>query len=254
MKNKILIGSKAAAHWFSDFRECKDVDYIQPYPHPPKIKGVEYKFTPAFQWLLDNEEDIASSNALYTIKVSHSFWDIHWDKTINDILYFKSKGCKVIEPFYKLLYQDWTEIHGCKKVNLNMSNDDFFDKSKGINRIYQHDDLHKAIMYYDEPMYDRLKTDKSKAFISESVFLNQSYQDQLRTCWEEIMVLSLERYLIPQLDMNTIVAYTRAAKRLVTRMSKGWFPRFIVENWDMLKRPDKDNLKYFEFIDFLRNK
>lgn len=238
MDREIIIGSRAARYWFKDFpRECNDFDVIAKKPPEDRTRKVEYHWSPAFEWLLSHERYVASPDALYTIKVSHSFWDLHWDKTMFDIQFLKSKGCKVIEDFYKLLYEDWTKIHGPKKVNLNVSNEEFFNKY--VNRAYDHDSIHKAIAYYDVPMFTKLKKDQSKAWIDRDLFEKLSYYDKIRTCREEIYVIALERDLIPSgFTVNPAIAYKRAAKSLITRMSKGWFPRFMVENWDELRKTD----------------
>lgn len=70
----ILIGSRALKHHFPDLRrEPKDWDWAVAEADMPKIKkrGFEYHASPGFAWLLANEKDVASPDALYTIKMSH---------------------------------------------------------------------------------------------------------------------------------------------------------------------------------------
>jgi hypothetical protein len=45
--------------------------------------------------------------------------------------------------------------------------------------------------------------------------------------------------------MSKLAAYRAAAKQLVTSMSSGWFPRFIILNWLALQNPDIDYVAKF---------
>lgn len=235
----MLIGSKAAKHWFPDLpREPVDTDIISPIKSTsPKI---EHHWNPAFEWLLKNEKDIASPNALYTIKVSHSFWDIWWNKTMFDIQFFQNKKCQIIEELYQLLYLEWEKKHGKKHVNLNKSNEEFFNDY--VIRKTDHDNLHAWIAYGKTPYYEQLKRDKSKAWICHDLFLELPYEEQLKVCREEAYVIALERYLIPSnFRIPRLTAYRRALKDLIVRMTKGWFPKFIVEHYFDLNCLDDNN-------------
>jgi hypothetical protein len=237
-----VIGSEAAAIHFPDFRTIKDKDAVSKTP----IKGWETHYSPGFDYLLNQQKLIASPDELYTIKVSHAAWNIHWEKTMHDIEFFQLKGCKVIEEFYQALYKDWEIIHGAKKAHLNVYNDDFFTCS--VNRKYDHDWLHEQMMYYDTPMYFKIKTNKEKAFVEKKLFDNLSFEDKIRNVREEAFVVALERFMIPsEFMMNPSVAYRKALKALITHMTKGWWPRFIIENWYQIK-PLEDCDKYINFI------
>lgn len=240
---KTLIGSRAMNHWFPDFRVGKDEDYLTDEDLKSTLSPhVEYFNVNGFhglEWVLHRGE-IASPEILYTIKLSHSFWNVHWPKTMFDILWCQNKGIEHIPELLSLLYKDWEIKHGKKKAYLGKSNDDFFNDF--VSRVYVHDDIHRAIAYYDEPMFEKLKYRKDSAYISEKLFNGLSYEDKLKTCREEIYVTTLERFLIPsEFRMNSLTAYRGACKLLVTSMTKGWFPRFIVLNWSELNRPDHHN-------------
>ena len=245
----ILIGSRAVRIHFPDFyRNCNDWDYITDVKHPSKITEEgrkEFYSIPAFNKLIGQIEHL-SPEQLYTLKVSHSFWDIHWEKTMSDIHFFQKKNVQLDESLFTELYSHWEKVHVKKKVNLNQDNLIFFNKF--VNRIYEHDELHKAIAYYeDQPMFTKLKKDLSKAWINKSMFDSLSTEDKFKTCREEIFVIALERFLIPNdFKTNPIVAYRRSAKILITRLSKGWFPKFIVENWSSLNKPDFNFVEKFK--------
>lgn len=244
---KLLIGSKALKYHFSDFpREPKDTDYIC----EEKIDKTDSKFCSSYKLILDKYSDlkICPSNILYTLKVSHSFWDIHWDKTMSDIRFLQSKGFrKVDEILFKELYKDCEIRYGSKKAYLNKSNEDFFKDV--VKRKYVHDDLHKAMAFYDVPLYEKLKKDSSKAMVSYKLFSNLSYEDKIKLCQEEIYVTALERFLIPSdFKIPPFSAYLRACKLLIISMTKGWFPKFIVENWIDISTNNK-----YDFIRKFKN-
>lgn len=249
----VLIGSTATKIRFPDYyKEPNDIDLIGYSKghdcHPPESN-------PGLQWIYDREwmhylvgntvYKLPTSDILYTLKVSHSFWDIHWHKTMTDIRFLQSKDCRLNEELFSLLYSGWKKIHGAKKAKLKVKNEEFF--TNNVNRKFPHDDLHKAVAYYDEPMYNRIKRDKSLAQVEYDMFLDLTYEDKLKLCREEMYVVALERFIIPEVITNSFRAYQAAGKLLITSMTKGWFPKFIVENWNVLYKPDKHNfLERFE--------
>jgi len=249
----LIIGSTALHHWFPDSREPKDFDIIQSpleknileYFGFNYLKGkVEKYWLNSFQYILDNNIDFkfVDPNFLYTIKLSHSFWDVKWDKTIYDIIFLKNKGCQADEVLYKMLVNEWKLVHGKKKVNLNKNNDEFFKDN--VKREYEHDELHILVAHYDRPLYERIKPDLNKANCSYKMFTDLSFEDKIKLCREEIFVVALERYLIPNdFVANEKAAFHKALKHLVTSMSFGWFPRFIVENIKEITNVKKLNLK-----------
>jgi len=261
MTRKILIGSRAARHWFEDFREPKDWDYITDYKNEDgrdawieRINDEKHEFHTIWfcagnRYILENTEcDIVKPEFLYTLKLSTCFWPVFWEKTMWDIKYFQEKGVQHDETLFKIMYEEHTRIHGRKRANLKKTNDEFFKDA--VKREYVHDDIHKAVAYYDAPLYESCKKDKNKAFINESLFNKLSYEDQLRMCREEIYVTALERFLIPKdFKINRTVAYREACKLLLTSMTKGWFPKFIALNWFELYKPDDNN-----FVDLFKTK
>lgn len=226
----MLIGSQAIKHYFSDFpRIPKDIDYIS----ENEVINTDSKFCPSFKLILDKypNQEICPVDILYTLKVSHSFWNIHWEKTMFDIKFFQLKGIKSLnDEIFKSLYKDCELRYGKKKSYLNKSNEDFF--IDGVKRKYIHDDLHLAMAFYEFPLYEKIKKDLSKAMTSYDLFLNLSQEDKIKLCQEEIYVTALERFLIPSdFSMPPFTAYTKACRLLITSMTKGWFPKFLVENW-----------------------
>jgi hypothetical protein len=197
--------------------------------------------------LNQTKKHYAEPDELYTIKVSHAEWDVHWEKTMHDIEFLHSKGCKVIEPFYQALYKDWERIHGKKKVNLNKTNEKFFTRT--VVRHYDHDFLHAQMAYYDEPMYQKMKFDRSLAKVEKVLFNKFSESDKLRAVREETCVIALERYVITsKFKINPYIAYRRALKDLIIHLTKGWFARYMIEHHGELKKFE-DIERYKQFIE-----
>lgn len=239
---KILIGSRAMQYHFPyTSREPHDWDYFSTEP----IEGAETFWHPRFRdynW----SGDIASARELYTIKVSHAFWfhgDRKWWKHMYDVKFFQSHGYTVpIPELFDILYEVWEERHGKKKAFLNVPADEFFNPS--VDRIYDHDSIHRSIAYYDSPLFERILRDGSDVMVDESKFWAMSQEDRFKLVREEVYATALERILIPKNYMpSPRGAYNFAMRKTITSFSKGWFPKFIVLHWDELYKPDVDYLR-----------
>lgn len=245
----VLVGSSAASYHFADFREVKDWDYLVDGKTPDNLKHAEChdaNLGVGLRKIYDEaplrgkvEGYIATPEQLYTLKLSHCFWDkVHWRKTMHDILFFQYNNVQYNEELFDLLYKDWTKIHGKKRAYLKAENDEFFAKD-AVKRTYVHDDIHRAIAYYDRPMFEKIKKNIDLAMIDRGMFEALPYEEQLKVCREEIYVTALERFLIPQnWQIARLTAYMGACRLLMTSMTKGFFPKFIATHWKDLHRPD----------------
>lgn len=264
MSDNILYGSTATKHWFPDFREPFDTDYIA---RPNTVvkssdKNKEVHYLPCFEWLLESKEHnidgIASPEALYTIKLSHSFWDIHWSKTMRDILFFQEKGVQYIPEFFDVLYQGWYEFRKRDKdrMNFNVKNEDFFTKS--VRRDVPHDLLHQIVKHNDEPLYRKIKNDQTMAAVSDDLFSRLSFGDKFDLCLEEIVVIAAERFLIPENkfgdEKSEKIAYSRSFKKNVVDLNKGEIPKFMVLNFNKFVNPCEYVFESFAKINSTINK
>lgn len=236
-----IIGSVATKYHFGDFsRDPVDLDIIS----EDGISGTDYHYHPAFESVLKKvgRTHIVDANTLYTIKVSHSFWDIAWGKTMHDIIFFQQKECELDTELYSKLYKAWEEVHGKKKANLNVMAEDFFQAT--VKRLYEHDSIHASIAYYDKPMYFRILKDGADVMVDRSKWEVLSYEDKLKTVREEVYATALERLMIPSdYKYSPRGAYAWALKKTIISFSKGWFPLFIVDNFSVLSKPDIDYVK-----------
>jgi hypothetical protein len=218
---KILIGSRALQHYIDV--STNDIDYatrdIKKTIREDNIR-VEYKPIPMlFNYPEHVNQGVASLDMLYTLKCSHASWDIHWGKTMRDICLMQTKNAKLIPELYQELYAYWETIHGSKKhINLNVTNEDFFDN--GLTYIINHDRLHEKYKFYDEPLYKKCKKDTEKALLSKEIFESWDHKMQIQLAQEEMLVIAEERKL----------GKPMALKKIITSLSRGWFNLFCITN------------------------
>ena len=242
---KILIGSRAIRHWFTDFNRgvgdnC-DYDYIvKKIPnHTQSIIRHEYHLNPVFK---NYAHSIMSPNDLYTLKVSHAIgWDIKWEKTMWDINYLKNKGCKMNLELFKELYAYWNRVHGQnKRSDLEMSAEQFFDNA--LPKDYDHDFLHTLIKQV--PTYTKVLKDGTEVEVSEEKFNKLSFEEKCDLVREEVMVMAFERF--SKYDYR--VAYSKMLKKFIINHAPIWEALFIVENYVSLHKAK------FNFINLLNEK
>lgn len=232
----MIFGSTAAKFWFPDFREPKDIDTLDKEGKMTQ-KAQSYWFGTSSQYIIDNHVGHCYVNPqfLYTIKAAHAKWNIHWDKTMSDIVFFQRKGLQIHDELYRLLMVDFTVLHGKKWASLEgQDSKTFFEDA--VKRKYVHDTIHDAVAYYDRPLYERiLKKDDGSVGCSKEKFFSLSHQEQLQLIKEEVFVTALERFLVPEdFCFSQQRAYWLSLKKLITTMSSGWFSKFIIENYSLL--------------------
>jgi hypothetical protein len=213
---------------------------------------------------------VASIEMLEVIKCSHIYWPFYFPKHIADLhtlrallpsaspsvnLGIRADKTKPLTPPARsaelegLLTTRTLETEAFRgtpgaHINLNVSNEDFLgrDDDLFVTRHVPHDDVHHLVKYGETPIYDQMKTDKSKAMISRSLFEQAPYQTQLHCVKEEAMVIALERYLLPKYALDSTSAYKSALIRICTTLTKGWFRLFAVDNFPRLAVCDKNLL------------
>lgn len=230
----ILIGSAALSKHLPGV-EVHDVDYFsneRENSFDDSGRRVEVFYHPdleKYPW----SGPAASLDELYTIKVSHVFWDINWEKHMAHVLMMQQAGAQVIDELYGILYCVWEQVHGEKKVNLNVDAEKFFNGN--VQRVYEHDSVHRSVAFYDRPMFERILRDGSDVAVDKEKFDALTFDEKKALVFEECFVIALERELFARQGRRYKAAYANAVKALVTRLSKGWFPRFIVENFEVFK-------------------
>lgn len=253
----LLVGSQAAKELNVDLgREPKDTDMFT----NTKINGVDGHWHPYYNsWLPEGTMRAATLDELTTIKQSHAYWELEngsWSKHMSDLLKLKEAGGVVIPALHDLLYRVWEQEHGVKILDLDQEAADFF--TPAVKRIYDHDSLHHSVAYSPgAPIYEECLKDGAAVLMDMNKVWAMSDERALNMFREEIYVTALERIIVPN-DYATSpgAAYQWALCRTITSLTKGRSAKFLVDNFDKLKRADVDyvqvhldNKKYLKPFD-----
>lgn len=243
-----LIGSTAMKHHFPDYREPQDVDMMTGVQSEYDLMvsadpSIDMFFNEALAgW---NWGAVATPDELYTMKVSHSFWEIggdvrNWQKHMNDIVFLQRQGAEFIRPLYDILYPMHKEMHGRKRTSLAQNAKNFFGDA--VNRKYDHDSVHRSVAYTPgQPLYEAILADGEEVAVDNSKFWAMDEETKHKLVREEIYATALERILIPtDYKYSPMAAYAWAAQRTVTSLFKGEWALYLVLNWEQLCRPDVD--------------
>lgn len=235
----MLIGSQAMKYWLPQSREPKDWDWFSKDPATSGDKFWDESFPE--EWKDDSL--IATIDELYTIKVSHSFWEIKgkWDRHMSDLLFLKQNGAEFLPEVYDTLYPVWKEAHGKKRTNLNQNKNNFF--ADAVVRKYDHDSLHDSVAYGETPLYESILVDGEDVLTDWNKFMAMGYETQLKLVREEIYATALERILIPSGYLRSPgYAYHWALRRTCTSLFKGKWALWLVLHYQDLCKPDMDYL------------
>lgn len=240
-----LTGSRAMRHWFDDARDPAGSDwdyhashefYRLPATHPYDV-FIDERLA-AWPW-----SAIATPDELYTLKISHSFWEIHgersWDKHAMDVVFLERKGAQFIRELYDIILPIWKDRYRRNPTNLNQTSKNFFDDA--VQRKYVHDTLHESVAYQDRPLYESILQDGSEVAVDNAKFWAMDFDTQIQLVREEIYVTALERILIPRdYVYSPTAAYHWALRRVVTSLFKGDWALFVMQHLDLLMKPDCD--------------
>lgn len=231
----LITGSVALKHWCSDFnRKPVDVDFLSPInvvSSKPSVFGIESHWYPIAEEIIKRNRDstFVDLDMLYTIKVSHAAWDVKWKKTMFDIDYMQRRGAKIVhEDIFESLLKHWSTVHGAKRVNLKMQNEQFF--ADAVCRKHDHDALHRLVANGNDPMHVLIRPDMESPWCDFQLWDRLSYEDKIKTAAEEICVIAIERYLTDIKPSSILLACSQAYRNLILTMTTGWFNRFLIEN------------------------
>lgn len=230
-----IYGSQLVKKIFPDFRNPKDTDFVTNdiNEYQSQINQIGTGFELHFIPCSPNRE--MTADEIYTLKVSHAIYDIHWQKTMSDIRFFQMKGCKIIPEFLSKLRKHWEVVHYNKKrCDFEIQEEMFFKDA--VKRKIPHDHLHKIIN--PNPSY-QLVVDGVKP--NQDKFNSLTISDKNNICFEEAYVIAIERFY-DKLPFRT--AYNKAQQCLVTRLHPIWLADWVILNWKDLFWTPKIN--YYE--------
>jgi len=236
----ILTGSKATKHWFPDFpREPKDTDYVfednkKGFELKKDEGKIEYLWNPIL-FKYNYGFPICIPNNLYTMKMSHLFWDVNWEKHEWDATWLREKGCVLIRPLFDELYKFFNVLHGeNKRSDLKMSSADFFDNA--LKCEYSHDWLHTLINPF--PTYEKVLIGEVE--VGEEKFNLLTEEEKEALVREEVYVMAFERW--PNIDYRH--AYGRMLKKFILSHAPIWEAIWILENYKKLCRAEYNFIKH----------
>ena len=216
-----LFGSHLIKKYFDDFRKPNDIDWVTNDESEIKKSIVgeeEYYYIP---FSPDRE---MTPDEIYTVKVSHAIYDIHWKKTMSDIRFLQIKGCKVIPDFLTRLREYWVTIHGDqKRTDFEVKPGKFFEDK--VRRKINHDDMHQLLN--PNPTYKKIINGEEVTPIPKK-FLSLCDNDKKELMFEEAFVIAIERFS----NRPDKVAYHFSQQALVTRLHPVWLADFIILNWN----------------------
>lgn len=233
----ILVGSRAIKNWFPDFpREPKDTDYaVSSNTHITLEKNegkVEYLYNPVLYKF--NKGKICTPDNLYTLKMSHLFWNINWIKHEWDANFLRERGCKLNYPLFYELYEYFNELHGKnKRSDLKMSSADFFDNALRFPIV--HDKLHEILIthpYFEgqnKPTYTNILIDEVD--VSMKKFADLTEQQKFNIVFEEVAVMGIERF--PR-SMYYKAVHDKMLKKFILNHCKIEEAIWILENYKKL--------------------
>jgi hypothetical protein len=229
-----LFGSSLIKHYFSDFRNPRDVDFVtNSYKEVEAFSTNENEEIYCIPFLPDR---MLTSHEIYTVKVSHAIYDINWKKHISDIRFLQLKHQKIDLKLLNDLREFWLTIHTAKKytrVDFNIPAEDFFKDN--VQRKIPHDELHLLIK--NPPAYFEI----AEGIIPiESKFNDSRNKDAI--VLEEAYVIGLERFN----HTNYRDAYINAQQALVTRLHPIFIADYVIENWHRFYTAPQEYQKLFE--------
>jgi hypothetical protein len=200
--------------------------------------------------------NIATPEILFSIKKSHIHYPIKFEKHIIHycFLYEKLEGIDKFEEITKIRSKETEQRLGkLKTPSLKKSVGEFFGQSeKFVKSFFTHDDMHRMVAHYNEPLYEKMQAEEGSVFCSKDLWNNFKKEDKIKTVLEEAYVIALERKILPMLFSGGVYwsdegAFDWALKRICTNLTSGFFRDFATNNY--LKIKESYNKNYV--LDFL---
>lgn len=180
----------------------------------------------------------ASPAVLLALKLSHRYLknSPHFIKTMADIHLLRLDGVTVPDSLTDWLKRRSKETYNYSHPSLNRDKQSFFSDD-GIGYVYDHDSIHEAVKTFDTPAFNLIKKEAAEVYCSKEKFYEVSQEIRLATVLEEALVLSLERYLVPN-DFKTdqYKGFLIGLEKICTSITSGWFREFAWENYNTVVR------------------
>jgi len=252
----MIIGSQAILYHFPDFKrvpkdydivafdEYNKQDLIRIHRGTPNLK-LEVLLNPVLLNWCKSEggiPNICPKNELYTLKISHCFWDINWEKHMWDAQFLKEKGCIFIPELFYKLFNYWEITHGLRNSSkLNMTANDFFNNA--LPNSHEHDVLHELLKHsyfnQEEPTYKKVLKDGAEVDVDVNKFNLLSEKEKFNLAFEEVAIMSWEKGRFPA-SMFWKRKYTRMLKKFILSHCPIWEGIWIIQKHKSLINPPFD--------------
>lgn len=241
-----IIGSKALEHFGVNRREPKDTDafIIDDMFNDPSIDCSV--ISKELYDLLPTNDVFVTPDTILSLKMSHFCWDIHWEKTLQDILWLMHKGFSLDEEIYQKFKKHWEVTHGGKDyLSLYKDKREFFNDH--VTYKHDHDYLHELVSFPNKPIYTKCLKDGQEVLIDKEKFDRLDFEDKVRMFREEVIVIACERWVLNDYWKGKISwyqAYHLSLKKTITSLVKNWAADFMVQNLSEFVTPDYTYFKY----------
>ena len=209
---------------------------------------------------------IGSKEILYSLKKAHIYYPIKFNKHIEDycFLHKELNGIDKLKKITKINKEETKDRLGkLKTPSLNKSKEEFFGQSEGFVKYYFiHDDIHRMVAHYDNPLYEKMQPDTDSVWCSKDLWNKFTFEEKAKCILEESYVIALERLVLPSIfDGKKYYSPKDAVRwsmmRICTTLCSGYFREFAVDNYvdiwdyfnnnfvsDFLKKVDNGEIEF----------
>ena len=207
-----------------------EADIVEPDTH----NEVVYEHMTASNGFIWQPYGICYANLewLRFFKESHKYKkdSPHFWKTRHDIERYRKNHISLPQGTEELLKERERLTYTNKLPNLNQKSKTFFRESDGFYE-YDHDSIHEVVAVLDKPAYTHYMKDGSEVLTDRNKFFSVPEIIRLLGCYEEAMVLTYERSLIPfNFKPDRRKAFIHALSKVATSITGGYFREYCYNN------------------------
>jgi hypothetical protein len=175
---------------------------------------------------------------LFSLKKSHINYAIKFDKHIKEYHFLKDLlGEDSLKDITAKRYKETKERLKVRLPKLNQTVKEFVSESQGlVQRIYDHDDIHRIVAHGDHPAYFKIQPDTTRVWCSKDMWNELQDIEKIEMVLEEAYVIALERKIIPMIKQGgelctTEQAFKWSLMRICTTLASGYFRQYAVDNY-----------------------
>lgn len=189
----------------------------------------------------NGDSEYATPEELLALKLSHRYLknSPHFSKTRRDIQTLRFAGFQLDEWLTDWVKRREIETYDYNHPRLDRNKKDFFSDD-GIDYVYDHDSLHKAVAIHDRPAYTYFQVEGQEVLCDMNKFATLPIEIRLAAVWEESAVLALERSYVP-FNADPDKAFETALKKVCTSITSGKFREFAWEHYSAVLELNKQH-------------